>query len=212
MNLRVHEQMTGLQEQEICTVRCTPICQSPSHCPVQPMSLQDLALSALASCFDPGYSSLSALDLFPFYSTFATFAQLLLLTTGFCLIAFLLQRGILCPGYPVSLQNPGADIILWCPIWDLRNKASTGFTPPNPLHILVVKTEGCLMTVKYQFELHLLIEWSSFNYLKDACMRNDETPHKSTVPTEVSNKLLRKWIWRTTISNQAALSLLMQIP
>lgn len=139
MNLWVHEQMTGLQEQEICTVRCTPICESPSHCSIQSKFLQDFARSALASCFDPGYSSLSALDLFPFYSTSATFAQLVLLTTSFYLIARFLQQGILRPGYPsVSLHNPGADIILWCPIWDLWYKASAGFTPPNPDYIFMM--------------------------------------------------------------------------
>lgn len=139
MNLRVRGQMTGLQQQEICTVRCTPICEFFSHRSVQSKFFQDFALSALASCFNLGYFSLSVLDLFLFSSTFATFAQLVLLTTGFYLIASFLQLRILSPGYPsVSLHNPGADVILWCPIWDLWYKASAVFTPPNPSYILVL--------------------------------------------------------------------------
>lgn len=99
MNLLLHGQMTGLQEQEICTARCTPICESPSHWCIQPKCFQGLVLSALVSCFNSSYSSLSAPDFLPSCGTFATFAGLRLLTTGFSLIASFPQQGILSLGF-----------------------------------------------------------------------------------------------------------------
>lgn len=114
---------------------------------VSKMSLQDLALSALASCFDPGHSSLSALDLFPFYSTFATFAQLALLTTGFHLIAFLLQRGILSPGYPsVRFTEPRSRYHLMVSNLGPVIQGQHRIYSSKSITYSCCKTESCLMT------------------------------------------------------------------
>lgn len=166
-----------------------------------------LALIQAAPASLPLISSLSTVLLPLLHSSYS----LLLASTS--LLAFF-SEGFLALGTPVwadTTQERTSSYDVQSEIYDTR-----------PAHDLLLqipvtyssccKTEGCLMTIKYRVELHLLIERSSFNYLKAGCIRNDETPHKSTVPTEVSNKLLGKWIWRTTISNQAAISLLMQIP
>lgn len=185
-------------------------------------------LSALVSCFNLSYSShLPLISFHPVVPLPLLHDSDSLLLASVSLLLFL-SKGFLA--LDLSLQNEQASLKLarWIPhVFTTQEQASPHDVPAEMYDTIqcsiysseyqqyvssCCRSEGCVMTVKHRVELHLLIEWRSFNYLKAGCMRSDETPHKSPVPTEVSNKLLGKRIWRTTISDRAAISLLMQIP
>lgn len=228
MDLLLHGQMTGLQEQEICTARCTLFVSPFLTAPYNPSFFRAL-------CSLPW--RLASIQATPVYLPLISFCPVVplpllhgsysLLLASVSLLLFL-SKGFLFLG--LSLQNEQASLKLcrWIPYVLTTQEQASPHDVPAEMYATVqcsiysseyqqyvsscCKSEGCVMTVKHRVELHLLIEWRSFNYLKAGCMRNDETPHKSPVPTEVSNKLLGKWIWRTTISDRAAISLLMQIP